>query len=135
MWTCPKCGRMFTRRNQPHSCGDYSEEGFQEGASEEALELYGRFKDECGAVAPFVLAPAKRRMGFQTRRVFASINTLGRTHISGYLVLSGEFDSPKFTGVSRVCSTDVHHHFRIDGTDYFDDEFRSWLEKAYEYGG
>jgi hypothetical protein len=126
---------MFTRRNQPHSCGDFSEAGFIEGASERTLALYERFKQELDSVAPFVLAPAKRRMGFQTRRIFASINTLGKGYISGYLVLNGQFDSPKFTRVSRVCSTDVHHHFRIDSPDYFDPEFRKWLEKAYEYGG
>lgn len=135
MWTCPKCGRMFTRRGQPHSCGDYSEASFLEGASERTLELYSRFKHECVSVAPFVLAPAKRRMGFQTRRIFASVNTLGKGYISGYLVLNGQFESSKFTRVSRVCSTDVHHHFRIESEEYFDEEFRKWLELAYKYGG
>jgi hypothetical protein len=126
---------MFTRRNQPHSCGDYSEEGFLEGASERALDLYGRFKEELEMVAPFVLAPAKKRMGFQTRRIFAAIDTLGKDHISGHLVLNGEFPGPKFTRVTRVCDTDVTHHFRIETESFFDDEFRRWLEKAYEYGG
>jgi hypothetical protein len=126
---------MFTRRNQPHSCGDYSEEGFLEEASDRALELYGRFKVELGSVAPFVLAPAKKRMGFQTRRIFAAINSLGEDHIRGHLVLNGEFPNPKFHRVTRVCDTDVTHHFRIDSEDFFDDEFRRWVEKAYEYGG
>ena len=135
MWTCPKCGRVFTRRGQPHSCGDYSEERFLEGASPRAIELYSRFKEELGSVAPFVLAPAKRRMGFQTRRIFAAIDTLGRDHISGHLVLKGEFPGPKFTRVTRVCDTDVTHHFRIETEEFFDDEFREWIGRAYEYGG
>ncbi|UCC93214.1 MAG: hypothetical protein JSW25_00605 [Thermoplasmata archaeon] len=135
LWTCPKCGRAFTRRGQPHSCGEYSEEGFLEGASDRALVLYGRFKEELESVAPFRLAPAKTRMGFQTRRIFATIKTLGKGHISGHLVLNGEFPGPKFNSVTRVCDTDVAHNFRIESEDFFDDEFRKWLVKAYEYGG
>ncbi len=135
MWTCPKCGRLFTRKGQPHSCGDYSESSFLEGASERSLELYERFKVELGSVAPFVLAPAKKRMGFQTRRIFGAIDTLGKDHISGHLVLNGEFPGPKFTRVTRVCDTDVAHHFRIESVDYFDEVFREKLELAYKYGG
>ena len=135
MWTCPKCGRLFTRRGQPHSCGDYSESSFLEGASERSLELYERFKQELGSVAPFVLAPAKKRMGFQTRRIFGAIDTLGKDYISGHLVLNGEFPGPKFTRVTCVCDTDVAHHFRIESVAYFDEVFREKLELAYKYGG
>jgi len=135
MWTCPKCGRMFTRKGQNHSCGDYSEDRFLEGASGRSLELYDRFKEELGSVAPFVLAPAKNRMGFQTRRIFAAIDTLGGDHISGHLVLNGEFPGPMFIRITRVCDTDVTHHFRIESEDFFDEDFREMLELAYKYGG
>jgi hypothetical protein len=108
---------------------------FLEGASDRALELYGRFKAELESVAPYVFAPARRRMGFQTRRIFAAIDGLREDHITGHLVLNGEFPGPKFTRVTRVCDTDVTHHFRIQSEGFFDEEFRKWLERAYEYGG
>lgn len=135
MWTCPKCGRMFTRRAQPHSCGDYSEERFLEGATERSLHLYDRFKEELGSIALYVLAPAKERMGFQTRRIFAAIDGLGEDHIRGHLVLNGENPGPKFFRVTHVCDTDVTHHFRIETEEFFDEDFREMLELAYESGG
>ena len=135
MWTCPDCGRRFTRRGQSHSCGVYTEEGFLEGASHRAVQLYERFKQELDEVTPFELAPAKTRMGFQRRRIFAAINGLYEGHIRGHLVMDGEFPSRKFTSVTRVCDTDVAHNFRIESEDFFDDEFREMLVRAYEYGG
>jgi hypothetical protein len=135
MWTCPKCERSFTRRAQPHSCGNYSEERFLEGATETTRDLYERFKEEIESIAPFLLAPAKRRMGFQTRRIFAAIDSLGKDHLGGYIILNGEYSSPKFTRVTRVCETDVTHHFRIGSVEFFDEEFHEWLQMAFEYGG
>jgi hypothetical protein len=135
MWTCPRCGRSFTRREQPHSCGDYTVEGFLVGASERALELFGRFSAEVGNIRTFEYAPAKTRVGFQTRRIFAAINGLGKDSIRGHLVMHGEFPSDKFTSITRVCDTDVAHNFRIDSEEFFDDEFRELVKEALKYGG
>jgi hypothetical protein len=135
MWTCPRCGRRFTRREQNHSCGDHSVEGFLEGASEKALELFERFGEEVGSVGTFEYVPAKRRLGLQTRRIFAAIDGLGKDHIRGQLVMNAQFPSDKFTRISWVCDTDVTHHFRIASEDFFDEEFRELLGKAFEYGG
>jgi hypothetical protein len=135
MWTCPSCGRRFTRREQNHSCGDYSVERFLEGASERALGLFERFSEEVGAVGTFEYAPGKTRVGFQTRRIFAAINGHGKDHIRGHLVMNGEFPSDKFTSVTRVCDTDIAHNFRIDSEDFFDERFTELLKEAFKYGG
>jgi hypothetical protein len=135
MWTCPDCGRRFTRKGQNHTCGGYTEEGFLETASDRAIQLYERFKRELVETTPFVLAPAKTRMGFQRRRIFAAINGVGKDHIRGHLVMNGEHPNPKFTSITRVCATDIIHNFRIESEGFFDDEFRELLSIAYEYGG
>jgi hypothetical protein len=132
MWTCPSCGRRFTRKGQYHTCGDYSVEGFLEGASDKAIGLFDRFSREVERVGPYEYAPAKSRVGFQRRRIFATITGLGKDRIRGHLVLNARHESDKFTTVTRVCDTDIVHNFIIRDEDFFDDEFREFLRLAFE---
>jgi hypothetical protein len=103
MWTCPDCGRQFARRGQSHSCGDYSMESFLSRATPEARALFERFTSALRAAGPFDLAPAKRQMGFQRRRIFAVVTGLGKDHIRGHLVIGEEVRSRKFHRVSHPC--------------------------------
>ena len=134
MWTCPECGRQFTRRGQSHSCGDYSVDSFLAGASPRATALYERFTSELRGTGPFDLAPAKNQMGFQRRRIFAVVSSLGKDYIRGYLVIGKEVKSRKFHRVSHPCDLYVWHHFRIGSEGFFDEEFARLVEMAYEFG-
>ena len=40
MWSCPKCGRIFKKKDQPHSCKKYPKEKHFE-KKEYAEDLYG----------------------------------------------------------------------------------------------
>ena len=134
MWTCPNCGRQFTRRGQSHSCGDYSVDTFLAKATPEAKTLYEEFTTALRRAGPFDLAPAKKQMGFQRRRIFAVVTSLGKDYIRGYLVIEKEVKSRKFHRVSRPCDLYVWHHFLIDSEDYFDEEFNRLVRRAYDFG-
>lgn len=134
MWTCPECGRQFTRRGQYHSCGDYSVDSFLSGASPQTMALYERFTSELRSAGPFDLAPAKKQMGFQRRRIFAVVSSLGKDYILGHLVIGKEVKSRKFHRVSHPCDLYVWHHFRICSEDHFDEEFTRLVRMAYAFG-
>jgi len=74
LWSCPRCGRRFAHSNQSHSCGPYSVESFLEGKRPAVVELFTSFVEVVRSCGPVALAPAKTRIGFQARLIFAAVN-------------------------------------------------------------
>ncbi len=107
---------------------------FLANASPKSKQLYERFTSELRGAGTFDLAPAKRQMGFQRRRIFAVVSGIGKDHIRGHLVMGKEVRSRKFHRVSHPCDLYVWHHFRIDSEDFFDEEFSRLVGMAYEFG-
>jgi hypothetical protein len=70
----------------PHSCGRYSVAKFLAGKSKEAISLYEHFSSlvhECG---PVQIAPAKTRIGFQVRMIFAAVKKLSDRGLEAHVV-------------------------------------------------
>jgi hypothetical protein len=65
MWTCPNCGRPFTRPHHPHSCVCASVDDFLRGKTPYQVDLYRQFEAKALEVGDVNLAPAKSRIGFQ----------------------------------------------------------------------
>lgn len=134
LWRCPKCSRPFANQRQSHSCGNYSVEDFLKGKSPQAISFYKHFAamvQECGQV---MLAPAKTRVGFQARMIFASINKLQDTRLDAHVVLARRLESPRFTKIESFSPRNHVHHFQIRSLDELDDEVRSWLQESYRVG-
>jgi Domain of unknown function (DUF5655) len=134
LWTCPKCNRQFVNTNMPHSCGRYSVEKFLAGKSSNAVSLYEHFTammHECG---PIKIAPAKTRVGFQVRMIFAAVNKLNDRGLEAHVVLSRRLDSPRFQRIETMTPRCYVHHFRIESVCELDDEVKNWLREAYHVG-
>lgn len=134
LWTCPKCGRQFVNSNMPHSCGRYSVAKFLAGKSKEAISLYERFRalvHECG---PVQIAPAKTRIGFQVRMIFAAVNKLSDRSLEAHIVLTRPLKGSRFTGIETMTPKCYVHHFRIESLSELDEQVKSWLREAYRVG-
>lgn len=134
LWTCPNCNRQFVNTNMPHSCGHYSVEKFLAGKSSNAVSLYEHFAammHECG---PIKIAPAKTRVGFQVRMIFAAVNKLNDQGLEAHVVLSRRLDSPRFRRIETMTPKCYVHHFRIQSVRELDDEVKNWLREAYQVG-
>jgi hypothetical protein len=134
MWTCPECGRRFANRNQWHACGPYSVESFLEGKSPEAIRLLNSFVELAKSCGPVTLAPAKTRIGFQARMIFAAVNRLSDRKLAAHVVLARRLASPRFTRIESLTPTSHVHHFQISRLEELDDEVRAWLCEAYSVG-
>src|SRR5690349_10039288 len=88
LWQCPKCDRPFANRNQSHSCGKYSVDDFLAGKSKHSIALFNRFRQMIESCGPVILAPAKTRVGFQVRMIFASVNKLNDDGLFAHVVLA-----------------------------------------------
>ena len=133
-WTCSKCKRQFVNANMPHSCGRYSVAKFLGGKSKHAISLYEAFSAlvrECG---PMQIAPAKTRIGFQVRMIFAAVNKLSDNALEAHVVLTRRLQSPRFTRIETMTPKCYVHHFRVASLRELDDEVSSWLREAYQVG-
>jgi len=134
MWRCPKCSRQFANRNQEHSCGKYTVEDFLIGQGQEAESLYRAFEKLVLGLGPVLLAPAKTRVGFQTRMIFAAVNKLSRDRLQAHVVLARRLASSRFTKIETISARNHVHHFLIETVDELDDEVLAWLQEAYRVG-
>lgn len=134
LWTCPQCSRQFVTQNMPHSCGPYSVEQFLTGKSQHAIMLYQRFAALVQTCGPLRVAPAKTRIGFQVRMIFAAVNKLSDRGLDAHVVLARRLDSPRFRRIESLAPNSHVHHFRIASLDELDEEVAGWLQEAYRVG-
>lgn len=134
LWKCPRCGRRFANRNQSHSCGPYSVEGFLEGKDPVARALFARFVRLVRRCGPFEFAPAKTRVGFQVRMIFAAVDGLSDRGLRAHVCLRRRLDSPRFTRVDRPSKACFVHYFRAASEEELDGEVLSWLRESYQMG-
>ena len=134
LWRCPKCGRFFVNHNQWHSCGPYSVESFLERKSPSAIELFHRFVELVEAFGPVLVAPARTRIGFQVKMIFAAVNRLSDQSLDAHVVLRRRLESPRFRRIEGLSPNSSVHHFRIRTVEEFDEEVQAWLCEGYSVG-
>ena len=118
----------------PHSCGKYSVEKFLAGKDTGAIQLYEKFSDLIQSCGPVLTAPAKTRVGFQVRMIFAAVNKLSERGLEAHVVLTRRLNSSRFRRIEMLTPRCFVHHFRIDAITDLDEEVRSWLQEAYKVG-
>ena len=118
----------------PHSCGRYSVQQFLEDKSPKAISLYKRFDALIRRCGPVKSAPAKTRVGFQVRMIFAAVNKLGEKGLDAHIVLARRLDSPRFRRIEMMTPKCYVHHFRIHSLNELDREVENWLREAYRVG-
>ncbi|MFQ5708381.1 MAG: DUF5655 domain-containing protein [bacterium] len=98
--------------------------------SEHSLALYNRFVETLESIGPFIFAPAKTRIGFQVRMIFAAINRMGSDFIDGHLILARRCESKRFYKIEL----DTVHRFKIRRAEEIDAEFTELMQEAYRVG-
>jgi hypothetical protein len=133
MWTCPRCGRSFANRNQPHACGPLDLDRHLAGRDPEVLAIFWRLVTLAERNGPVTVLPEKTRIALQVRMSFAAFMPR-REWLNGHLVLARRIDSPRFTRIDVFSPRNVLHAFRLTGPADVDQEFAGWLAEAYRVG-
>lgn len=133
LWSCPRCGRPFANRNQPHSCSAASVEAHLAGKGEHAAALYHAFAAAVEACGPVTLAPAKTRVGFQVRMIFAAVQ-VHPDRLDAHVVLARRLEHPRFHRIESLSPRNHVHHFRLRAAEEVDTEVAAWLREAYTVG-
>ena len=133
MWKCPKCKRLFAKRNQSHFCSSYTLREHLADKSATAVALFRAFTRlvrRCGAVR---VVPEKTRIAFQVRMSFAAVS-LRKESMAGHVVLARRLNHPRFTKIESLSPRNHVHSFRFESLEEIDREVFEWLREAYRVG-
>ncbi|HET7463923.1 MAG TPA: DUF5655 domain-containing protein [Longimicrobium sp.] len=103
------------------------------GKGERAAALFRRFEEAVRVCGPVILAPAKTRIGFQARMIFAAVS-VGADRLDGHVVLARRLEHPRFTRIESLSARNHVHHFRFRDPAEIDGEVLGWLREAYAVG-
>lgn len=134
LWNCAKCGRPFVKPNHPHSCGKYSVELFLSDKPPKAIALFERFREMVEACGSVTIAPAKTRIGFQARMIFAAVNRLSSTGMKCHLIFARRNEHLRFMRIDELGPRSFVNHFEIRSIEELDGQVAEWLAEAYKVG-
>lgn len=109
-------------------------EKFLAGKSAAAIALYESFSElvnQCGRVQ---IAPAKTRIGFQVRMIFAAVNKLDNSGLEAHVVLTRRLSNRRFKRIETMSPKCYVHHFKVETHSDLDQELADWLCEAYQTG-
>jgi Domain of unknown function (DUF5655) len=104
-----------------------------ERASPEARRVFRRFAAAARACGRFTYAPAKTRVGFQVRMIFADVE-FRRSGLHAYVILSRRRSDRRFTRIEQLGPSTFVHHFELRSESEVDGSVREWLCEAYRVG-
>lgn len=96
--------------------------------------MFERFCELVGECGEFIFAPAKTRIGFQTRMIFAAVNHLSRNGLRAHVILAERLENRRFYKIESFSPKNHRHCFAIRSIEELDREVAGWLGKAYKVG-
>src|SRR5262245_60171068 len=129
-WTCPKCGRRFTRPNQRHACGTGDRDEVLRNRPPELVDLYGKLEKFVESLGPVEFVTRERYVLLRTRRIFADLNIMtDALRIAIHLPKKMEHKLCIKVGGDRKQVT----HVAKMGTASDLEAMKPFLRKAYEF--
>lgn len=130
MWTCPKCGRVFKRTGQQHSCQRVSLDRHFAG-KEKARELFEflvvRIEAEVGK-CKVVSIPCCIHL-FGTYDFLAALPKKDRLEIR--FALDRKIESPRLKVCVPMSAKVYKNCFDVSRKEEIDEEFLGWLAQSY----
>ena len=129
MWTCPKCKRQFTRKNQRHACGIGSRAEVLRNRPPEVVELYAELETFVKSLGPVEFVTRERYVLMRSKRIFADL-TVMTDALRLVIHLSRKAQHPLFTKIVSDRER-VAHVARLHTTHEFE-AMKPFLREAYE---
>jgi predicted transport protein len=132
MWTCPKCGRSFKRKDQQHICTLISKENLFAKRPPELKVLYekivkqvkkfGEYREE--TVNPDVIF-------FKTKSTFLAVK-VKKDHLDIEFFLDHLEDIPPVSKYLQTSKHRVAHVVPIDDEQDINAQLIAWMRSSYE---
>src|SRR5688500_14500038 len=76
LWTCSRCNRRFTRKNQRHACGTGERDQVLRGRPAEVVELYAALETFVNSLGPVEFVTRERYVLLRSKRIFADLGVM-----------------------------------------------------------
>lgn len=76
VWSCPKCGRSFTRRNQRHACGTGDRSEVLKNRRPTIVSLYEDLERFVTTLGPVEFVTRERYVLLRSKRIFADLTVM-----------------------------------------------------------
>jgi hypothetical protein len=130
LWSCPNCGRKFTKRNQAHSCQAFTVDDHFHGKNPQLRQIYN------------VLLTNLKKLGpLRVDAVKSSINLISKYHFGGVKVYNDHLQigflsnetiiDDRIQRVEKLGPRKAGYHVKLSSPREVDDQLMAWLEKAY----
>lgn len=97
-WTCPKCGRTFTRVNQRHACGATDGTDVLRGRPEAVVRTYAAIEAFAKSLGPIEVVARERYVLLRSVRIFADLVIMAHA-VRVAIHLARRVDDPRFIKV------------------------------------
>jgi hypothetical protein len=111
-----------------------SEDDHLHKANPRTVDLYMQFKALIESCGPIIVVPAKTRIGFQVRMIFAAVNQFKGNGFDAHVVLARRLENPRFRKIETVSARNHVHHFTVTRKEDIDAEMLEWIKEAYAVG-
>jgi hypothetical protein len=134
IWKCPKCKRVFQKKNQGHSCTVYPVEKHLKN-KDYAKKLYNELKKIIGKkIGKFSIESLPCCIHFvatATNYTFMCVYAL-KNGIKIHFTLPTTVNSSRLQRYSKMSSQRYLYELNIKTTGEIDSELIAWLKKAYK---
>jgi hypothetical protein len=129
MWTCPDCGRSFTRKNQRHACGTGDRNAVLRNRPQPIVDLYEALEAFVRSFGSVEFVTRQRYVLLRSTRVFADL-VIMRDAVRVAIHLSRRVDDCVFFKIGGDTKS-VTHVAKLQHRQDLE-RVKSYLKEAYE---
>jgi len=131
MWTCPKCGRTFKRKDQQHTCTLISKDNLFVNRPPRLKELYERIVKHIGKFGDYREETVNPNViFFKTKSTFLAIK-VKKDHLEIEFFLDHLENVPPVSKYLQTSKHRVAHVVPIDSEEEINEQMIEWMKTSY----
>jgi predicted transport protein len=131
MWTCPKCGREFKRKDQQHTCTLISKEVLFARRPLELKHLYGKIVKQLKKIGEYREETVRPDViFFKTKSTFLAVK-VKKDHLDIEFFLDHLENVPPVSKYLRTSKNRVAHVVPVDRDEEINEQLIDWIKTSY----
>jgi hypothetical protein len=131
MWTCPKCGRTFRRKDQQHTCTLISKDNLFVNRPPRLKELYKRIVKRVSKFGDYREETVNPNViFFKTKSTFLAIK-VKKDHLEIEFFLDHLENVPPVSKYLQTSKHRVAHVVPIDSEEEINEQMIEWMKSSY----
>jgi hypothetical protein len=130
-WTCPRCDREFARAKQSHDCVPGNSLNVTFAKRPEQRAIYDAVMKHLKTVGKVHIDPVQIGVFLKSDRKVAELRPKQKW-LAASLYLARRIDDARVTRIYQSAATRFVNEVRLRSPDDVDDQFKTWLEEAYD---